>query len=91
MIKLNQPATITITVNDVEDGASATIEYLKPDGTSDSWDATLDVEAETVSYDIPADTLDVPGQWAFIPVVTMTDSSVIPGTAIRETIRARFD
>jgi len=82
MIKLNQPLTLTLTVNDVDTAVSATIEYQKPDGTTGTWTpATLDTGAATVSYDIPEDDLDVAGNWQAIAVVIFADGDVIPGEA----------
>lgn len=90
MIKLNQPLTLTLTVNDVAAATSATIEYEKPGGATGSWAATLDTGAETVTYAIPADTLDVAGPWKVIAVVTYSDGKVIPGSAHEFPVRTRY-
>ena len=91
MIKLNQPLTLTLTVNDVATGASATIEARKPDGTVLTWTATLDTTEETVTYAIPANILDVAGTWRAIAVVTYSDGKVIPGEAYEFDVRRRYD
>mgnify|MGYP005839570303 CR=1 FL=1 len=91
MIKLNQPLTLTLTVNDVSTATSATIEYRKPSRTTGEWTATLDTGAATVSYDIPADILDEVGTWLVIAVVTFASGDVIPGEAHAMTVRSRFE
>jgi len=91
MIKLNQPLTLTLTVNDVDTATGAAIEYRKPDGTTGTWTpATLDTGAATVSYDIPADELDVAGHWHVIAVVTFADGDVIPGEAHTFRVYSRY-
>ena len=92
MIKLNQPLTLVLNVNDVDSGVSAMIEYEKPNGAHGTWSpAVLDTGAATVTYEIPENALNAAGKWKAIAVVTFSDGKVIPGEAYTLTVRSRFD
>ena len=93
MIKLNQPATLELSVpsdKDISTATDATVTYYKPDGTTGTWSdgVTLNTETEKVSYEIPADTLDQIGNWRFVANVFFGALSY-PGEAHIEFIYAR--
>lgn len=92
MIKINQPADLTLTVSDTSGATSATIRYYTPAGETGVWTAddgvALDAGAGTVTYSIPADTLDEVGVWRFLAVVTFSDDRTYPGQAYTQKVEA---
>ncbi len=88
MIKLNQPAQLVLTVSNIDGATDALVQYRKPSGAEGEWSdgVTVDPSAETVTYDIPANTLDELGKWRFVPVVTIAGEHSYPGSAHIETI-----
>lgn len=50
---------------DVSSSTVRKIRYLKPDGTSDYWNAQLDNGLEAIYYDFVEDDIDLSGTWKF--------------------------
>lgn len=92
MIKLNQPAQLVLTVTNMDGATAASIKYRKPSKETGEWSgATIDTGAGTVTYDIPANTLDETGKWLFVPVVTIAGGNTYPGSAYTETVYNTYD
>ncbi len=89
MIKINQPADLTLTFTDTAGAASGRIQYFKPSGATGYWTAADGVifdSGGSVAYSIPADTLDEVGRWKYISLITYTDGREYPGQALTQNV-----
>jgi hypothetical protein len=92
MIKLNQPAQLALTVSNMDGATGATVKYRTPTGTEGEWTTGVAIDAGegTVTYDIPADTLNETGKWLFVPVVTIAGGNTYPGSAHAEFVHNTY-
>ena len=56
---------------DVSSSTTRKIRYLKPDGTSDYWNAELDDGLEALYYDFLVDDISISGTWKFQSYLVM--------------------
>ena len=67
--------------------SSAVIKYIKPDGTTGSWNAIHSPSTKTISYATPLGSpLNQAGKWSVWSYATMNDGRHIPGEVFKFTI-----
>ena len=84
MIKVGQPIDLTLAIphdlDDLSEALSATIGYMKPDGTEGTLSGcSFNKTAESVRGIVSAEENDQINTWSFISIVTMQDGSVYYG------------
>lgn len=67
---------------DLSDATSAVIKYIKPDGTTGSWTATISSAVQgIIVYDIQSNDLSQEGDYTIWAYITFTSGKTAPGRA----------
>ena len=73
-----------------DDVVSAAILYTKPDASTGSFAATVSIPSKTLTYAMSAAENDQDGTWILQAEVTFPAAVVIPSTAVKMLIWARY-
>ena len=91
-IYVNQPVRLILETenSNLASATAQTINYEDPDGTTGSWNATVD--GTTIYVDVPGATLTVSGEWYFHAAVTFSGYSYpVIGKRASQYIYDQFD
>lgn len=93
---ITQPIDITLVCKIVSGGlslddvVSAEIQYTKPDATTGTFTGVWALAAKTVTYAMSAATNDQAGGWVLQAELTFPAAVVVPATAVKMLIHARY-